>query len=318
MKNCFISNNTRLAISLALKDKISEKDIARNHNVSHSTVNRLLDHGYHNYSPNFNYLPKNICFDEFKSVKAASGAMSFIFCNAENGAIIDIVEDSRLYKLVNYFLRYTKKARCSVKRIVIDMYSPYISLIKKVFPKAKIVIDKFHIVQLFHRSLNKTRIQVMNANKEHYNKFKKYWKLLLKKDSKVNVHDYYYRRNFKAPMRELDIINFLLDQDHVLKASYKLYQNVLHSINHKNFNTLTTAINDAANVSDHMKTSIKTTKKYLLYIKNTFNCLFNNGVIEGINNKTKVIKRIAFGYRSFLHFRNRILLSHGLLKIKAT
>jgi transposase len=33
----------------------------------------------------------------------------------------------------------------------------------------------------------------------------------------------------------------------------------------------------------------------------------HNGHIEGINNKIKVIKRVAFGYRNFSHFRNRIL-----------
>ena len=32
-----------------------------------------------------------------------------------------------------------------------------------------------------------------------------------------------------------------------------------------------------------------------------------NGYIEGINNKIKVIKRIAYGYTNFTHFRNRIM-----------
>ncbi|MBS3200276.1 transposase, partial [Turicibacter bilis] len=36
----------------------------------------------------------------------------------------------------------------------------------------------------------------------------------------------------------------------------------------------------------------------------------NNGVLEGINNKIKVIKRMAFGYRSFYHFKARILIIH--------
>ena len=318
-KNCFISNNTKLSVALALKNKISEKDIAKNHNVSHATVNRVLDHGFCNYSPQFNYLPHNLCFDEFKSTKSADGAMSFIFCNAENGQILDIVENRRLSKLMQYFYRYSKKARSSVKRIVIDMYSPYISLIKKLFPKAKIVIDKFHIVQLFHRSLNKTRIQVMNQHKSHYNKFKKYWKLLLKKDSKLNVYDYYYRKSFKKPMREVDIVNFLLEQNPSLKASYQLYQDLLYCCDTKDFERLSLIIKHPnALLSTYMKTCIKTIKKYFPYINNTFSCSYTNGIIEGINNKIKVIKRIAFGYRSFLHLKNRILISKDMLKLKAT
>ncbi|MDU3614646.1 MAG: transposase, partial [Enterococcus avium] len=31
-----------------------------------------------------------------------------------------------------------------------------------------------------------------------------------------------------------------------------------------------------------------------------------NGVTEGLNNKIKLIKRIAFGYRNFYNFRARI------------
>src|SRR5690606_21151272 len=87
-KNCCISNNTKAAIALHAKEKISEKDIAKHHNVSHSTVNRIINSFYNYFKPNFTYLPKHLCFDEFKSVKSAAGAMSFIFCDAKTGKIV--------------------------------------------------------------------------------------------------------------------------------------------------------------------------------------------------------------------------------------
>jgi len=43
-----------------------------------------------------------------------------------------------------------------------------------------IIIDLFYIVQLISRSLNKTRINAMKENKDDKNKFKKYWRLILK------------------------------------------------------------------------------------------------------------------------------------------
>ncbi|MEK4253065.1 hypothetical protein [Ureibacillus sp. FSL K6-2830] len=82
-KNCCISNNTKESIALNAKDKISEKDIAIKHNVSHATVSRVIDSFYSYYQPNVHYLPQHLCFDEFKSVKSAAGAMSFIFCDSE-------------------------------------------------------------------------------------------------------------------------------------------------------------------------------------------------------------------------------------------
>ncbi len=316
-RNCFISNNTKLAIALNAKDKISEKDIAKNHNVSHSTVNRVIDSFYEYYKPTFNYLPKHLCFDEFKSVKSAAGAMSFIFCDAESGKIIDIVENRRLHVLKDYFLQYSKAARFSVKTIVIDMYSPYISLIKMVFPKAKIIIDKFHILQLFSRALNKTRIKVMNMDKKNYNKLKKYWKLLLKDNASIDFVNYRYHRSFKNQMREIDIINYLLDLDPELRASYELYHNVRFCIKNKDLDLLIRILNDNTHkVSDYMRTSIKTIKKYIAYVGNALKYDFNNGVLEGINNKIKVIKRIAFGYKCFYHFKNRILIAQNMVRLK--
>ena len=55
---------------------------------------------------------------------------------------------------------------------------------------------------------------------------------------------------------------------------------------------------------------------HIFLIKNTFNNNYHNGYIEGNNNFIKVIKRIAFGFRSFKRFKARIMICKGLIKIK--
>lgn len=42
-------------------------------------------------------------------------------------------------------------------------------------------------------------------------------------------------------------------------------------------------------------------------ILNSFDCGYTNGFTEGCNNRIKVLKRNAYGYRNFDRFRNRIL-----------
>ncbi len=42
-------------------------------------------------------------------------------------------------------------------------------------------------------------------------------------------------------------------------------------------------------------------------ILNSFKYGYTNGFTEGCNNKIKVLKRNAYGYRNFKRFRNRIL-----------
>ena len=331
-KNCFISYHTKHAIALEAQNKISESDIARRHQVSHSTVNRIIHSFYESQSLNFNSLPENLCFDEFKSVKSAQGHMSFIFCDADTKQIIDIIEDRRLSSLQTYFKRYTQEARSRVKHIVIDMYAPYISLIKELFPHAKIVIDKFHLVQHISRALNKTRIRFMKQFKKHSRKFKRYWRLFLKSHTLLNTTTYRSVYCFKQPMREIDILNLLLDLSPELKATYDLYQDLLFALQTKNlerFHHLLQAKYPL--ISPEFQTAFQTFKTYQSYIENTLTTSYTNGPIEGINNKIKVIKRIAFGYRSFYHWvtyhaehvsstsrviKSRILMTQNLTKPK--
>lgn len=314
---CFISNNTKHKIACDLVKKRSEKDIASDNNVSPNTVERVMDSYYESQKLHKYYLPEILSFDEFKSVKSADGAMSFHMCNGFNGQIIDIIEDRRLNNLLNYFLYYDYKARSRVKFIIIDMYSPYVSLIKKMFPNAQIIIDKFHLTQLISKSLNKTRIMVMKKHKKHHRKFKRYWRLILKSREDLDISKWKRFVCFDSLITEADVVNFLINLDDELKQTYLAYQDLLYSFKHKNFDLLIKSLNKYKNeISSYMKTSIKTLIDFLPFIKNTFENNYHNGFIEGNNNFIKVIKRIAFGFRSFKRFKARIMICKGLLKIK--
>ncbi len=304
-KHCNISHNTKIKILINAKDKISEKQIAINNNVSTSTVSKLIFSRYSEHKVDYKCLSETLCFDEFKSTKDAKGSISFIYMDYKKSKIIDIVEDRRIYNLKNHFSRYTKKARNSVKYIVIDMYKPYISLIKEMFKNAKIIIDRFHIVQLFSRALNKTRIKVMNENKDYYNRLKRYYKLLLKPYKKIKSSNYKRCYCYKKFMSEQDILADLLSSSDILKNTYEIYQELLYSVQNKDVvlfeNTLNNN-NDNNKLSPYMNTSIKTLTKYKDYIVNALTNTASNGRFEAINNTIKVVKRIAFGFRNFCHF----------------
>ena len=60
-----------------------EKDISSDFNISHNTVNRIINSFFEKYKVNYKHLSEVLCFDEFKSTKDANGAMSFIYCDAK-------------------------------------------------------------------------------------------------------------------------------------------------------------------------------------------------------------------------------------------
>ena len=118
-------------------------------------------------------------------------------------------------------------------------------------------------------------------------------------------------------MREIDILNFLLDLSPELKATYELYQDLLFALQTKNSERLDHLLKiEYPLISPEVHTAFQTFKTYQPYIKNTLTTPYTNGPIEGINNKIKVIKRIAFGYRSFYHFKSCILMIQNLTKPK--
>ena len=320
--NSNISNNLKYTIAHELQENISLTSIAKRYNISISSVQRIMDNCYSDFKVNKEHLPESMCIDEFKSVKNIDGAMSFVFADYQAKNIIDIVEDRRLNSLTEYFSRFSLEARNNVKYICMDMYSPYISLVKSIFPESEIVLDKFHIVNLVNRAFNQTRISIMNSLKDESlkRKLKLFWKLLQKYYPDL-CQEPYYCPSFKYKLSTKDKVDYLLEKSSELDVNFNIYQDILQAIKHNNFkrfeNIVKKNLSKKEKVSKQMLTALKTLKKYMKYIENMFESNITNGLIEGLNNKIKSIKRTAFGYSNFSNFKKRILIQAGIISISA-
>ena len=281
-----------------------------------------MDDCYSDFKVNKEHLPEAICIDEFKSVKNIDGAMSFVFANYQYKSIIDIVEDRKLYSLTEYFSRFSLEARNNIKYVCMDMYTPYISLVNSIFPDAKIVIDKFHIVNLVNRAFNQTRISIMNSIKDDSlkRKLKLFWKSLLKYYPNLCQVNYYCQ-SFKRKLSSKDKVDYLLEKIPELEINFNIYQDIIQAIKHNNFKRFEEIVKkylaSKEKISKKMITALKTLKKYMKYIENMFESNITNGLIEGLNNKIKSIKRTAFGYSNFSNFKKRVLIQEGIIPISA-
>lgn len=316
-KHCFISRNVKTSITLDLTKAYSMKDIASDNNVSFNTVSRVLDAEFKAHKNKIckNYLPETLLFDEFKSVKNTSGKMSFIFLDGDTHKIVDIVENRQLHYLKDYFKRYSKEARDGVKSIVIDMYTPYIELIKAMFINAKIVFDKFHIIQHINRALNKARIDLMKKDKDNYNKLKRYWKLILTNRNNLNEIKHRKSRCFDKMITDKQIVDYLINLDSEFKNTYEYYQDFINAIEFKKKDKLQLLINNVPDdISFRMKQALKSIARNCEYTLNALDSNHTNGPIEGTNNKIKLLKRVSYGFRSFINFKLRIMLHFNLIQ----
>lgn len=323
-KNCFIAQALKFAIAVDLKRKISMKDIAERYQVSSKTVERVLDSFFYEYEAKPNYLSKHLMIDEFKGTKDCQGAMCFIISDAETGKILDILDDRRNFRLEQYFLHFSFKARQNVQHVVMDMNASYPSMVHKVFPHAKILVDHFHVIQQITQAFNQQRIRSMNQlNKndsqqmKDYRKLKKYWKNLQKKQKKIHYKQLKQFPLFRHKyMTESEVIDYLLTIDPVLRASYTVYQDLMVAFEERDHVTFFDLIDHLPqNLENKFKKKLLSLKKYKKEIVHSFCSPYSNGKLEGKNNLIKVIQRIAFGFRKFRHLRQRILIQQGIMTI---
>ena len=151
--------------------------------------------------------------------------MSFIAQDFEKLNIITVLEGRTQAVIRNHFLRYDRAVRCRVKIITMDMFSPYYDLAKQLFPCAKIVLDRFHIVQHLSRAMSRVRVQIMNQfdRKTHeYRAIKRYWKLI-QQDSRKLSDKRFYRPTFRMHLTNKEILDKLLSYSEDLKHHYNLY-----------------------------------------------------------------------------------------------
>ena len=313
-RNKNISNNTELQLNLELMQKQSEKDIAKRLDISVSKIDRKLNEISSHKVLRHETLPTSMNWDEFKATKDTKGKMAFIITNNASGNIFDIKDSRKTYDLEKYFKRYSRKERDKVKHISIDFYSGYISLAEKLFKNADISIDRFHIIIQVYNALNNARIKLCYKNNPNYKKLKDYWKLIVKNERDLS-DEKKYSKHFKKDISQKEIVQYLINTDKTLEATYECYQGIINSLNDKDFNKFKSIITHGnKNISDKMKQTLKLFNKNIKYIENSFKYDINNGIIEGTNNLIKCLKRIAFGYRKYDHFIARIFLIKGMIK----
>ena len=193
------------------------------------------------------------------------------------------------------------------------MSGAYIPIIRKLFPKAEIVLDRFHIVQHLSRAMMTTRIAIMKAFDKTslpYRAMKNHWKIL-QKDSRKLSDKAFYSRTFRQTLTPIEIVQKTLDFSPELRYYYDLYQLLLFHFQEKRVKAFFGLIHDnnLGTVNASFSRVFRTFLKYETYITNALKYPYSNAKLEATNKLIKDIKRQAFGFRNFKNFRTKILIT---------
>ena len=172
-------------------------------------------------------------------------------------------------------------------------------------PKAQIVLDHFHIMKLMNEKIDALRRDLYreetDLNKRKVINGVRY--LLL--SNGADVMDAYHRTrldNVLAMNKPLAIAYYLKED---LRLSWQQGSKEKAELFLKKW--LEQA--DDSGVR-HIKQIAKTIRLYQWGILNWYDHRISNGVVEGINNKIKVLKRVAYGYRDMDYFQLRLFALH--------
>jgi transposase len=295
-KHCRIMTRLNFFAINLLADVQNVSSVARQVGISPSSIfRRMNDINF----PKPASLPQVLSIDEFKG-NAGGEKFQAILTDAKNHAVFDILPSRSQYKLTDYLRDF--KNRNDVRYFVMDMNRVYREIAEVYFPNATIVIDKFHVVRQVTWAMENVRKRIqknMHPSKRKY--YKRSRRIML---------SHYWKLNDESRQA----LEVMVSQSSDLAAAYYLKEQFYVFMNSKSKaeaekklrKFILSAQASGLKEFDACLTMLSNWSKYIL---NAFECPYTNGYTEGTNNKIKVIKRNAYGFRNFKNFRNRILLA---------
>ena len=218
-----------------------------------------------------------------------------ILTNLDTGEVADVLEKRTKEQLRSRLTQLTQEERAQIEEVAIDMWEPYADVCEDLLPKATITVDRFHVMQALTEELKVLKNQ---EKKQHPEALKGAHYALLKN-----------QEDLTEPQQEA--LHRVYEISPTLKMAHRLKESLRHifecfSTKEKAMHRLKkwTAI---AQQKDLFPEFRKTLAHWLEKITNYFHRRTTNGMVEGINNKIKLIKRRAFGFRTFEHFRLRVI-----------
>ena len=225
-----------------------------------------------------------------------------IFTDISTGQIIHAVE-GRKEEFLRPFLKLLSKKAKRLRGIGIDMSAAYASSIKKHLPNVAIIFDRFHVTKLLNHTIDKIR----------RSEFAKYQNKGL---GVLKGQRFLLLRNFvdlddaqKSSLMKLLEVNESLAIAHAMKEQFRLFWQCNSASEGARFlawwiiPALESGVIQLANVA---RTLLRYSEGLLSYFEHRI----NNGKAEGINNKIKVLKREAYGFRDQEYFKLKLYNLH--------
>jgi len=214
----------------------------------------------------------------------------------ETGRIVWVGQGRTEATLASFFEELTPEQRSSIEAVASDMASGFRSAVEKACPHAALVYDLFHVVAKYSREVvDVVRLEEAKKQDEAGRKLIKGSRYLLLKNAPNLLGSQ------RKALRELLDANENLNTVYVLKDQLKRIWDYKHPAWARKAPDQWCALAHASGIPA-LATFARNLCRHEKGIVNHCRYPIHTGRLEGINNKIKVIKRQAYGFRDDAYF----------------
>ncbi len=289
----------RLEVFEAHDGGVSQSKLTMTHRVGSATVERWYQYqlGQRVSELSGRSCPQVMGIDEHFFTRKKGYATTLV--DLKNHKVFDVVLGRSEPSLKGYLSRL--QGRDQVKVVVMDLSETYRNIVRKFFPNAQIVADRFHVVRLVNQHFLKLWQQqdpqgrknrgLLSLMRRHH------WKL--------------------DPQQQLALQAYLI-QWPVLQALYQAKQRLMSlllvkTVNAKKARQLIPKF--LALLSQFAQSPARalaaTLRSWIEPIVGMWRFSKSNGITEGFHTKMEMLSRRAYGFRNFQNYRIRVLAHCG-------
>lgn len=248
---------------------------------------------------------KRLGIDEI-ALRKGQGDYVVVLVDLDRKIPIGFVRSRKQEEIRKELEGWGKEVLEQIIEVSMDLSGNYKGLINKLIPKAEVVADRFHVTKIVHEELKTARNDLQKANKENknVNEKKKIEEALKQSKYALLKNEKDLTEKQKIKLEEIREVVPLLGKMHQQKEEFRrVFEDA------KNWGDGASKLLDwMETVKETYKDSVGTICRWFGEVTNYFENRTTNGVVEGINNKLKLIKRSGYGFRNFDNFKLRSLI----------
>ena len=289
----------RLEVFEAHDGGVTQRKLSMTHRISSATVERWYQHHLKQRLSELSgrTCPRVLGIDEHFFTRKKGYATTLV--DLKNHKVFDVVLGRSEASLRQYLSRLPGREQVQV--VVMDLSETYRQIVRKYFPNAKIVADRFHVVRLINQHFLKLwQLQdpVGRKNRGLLSLMRRHqWNL--SEAQKVRLTEY-------------------LERYPVLKALYFARHRLnklmsLKTLNAKRAKRFIPRLMELLGqlVRSPAKALADTLLSWIEPIVRMWRFSKTNSITEGFHNKMEMISRRAYGFRNFENYRIRVLAHCG-------